>query len=89
MKTTLEDSRGSSAGKSPQPKAVHVLIQGDRGPPTARTTFLSLRGAHFRVLEKTRATVISLTSASTLSLSLPPILLTLQPLSVPSQHVPH
>lgn len=89
MKTMLEDARGSSAGRSPRPEAVHVLIQGERGLPPAGTTFLSLRGAHSRALEKTRAIVVSLTSASASSLSLPPVLLTLQLLPVPPQHVPH
>lgn len=83
MKTTLDDAHGSSAGKSPRPEAVHVLIQGDQGLPTACTTFLSLRGliperwrrrgqlSTCSYLQARRLSPCLLSSPSSRSLSLP------------------
>lgn len=59
-------------GKPPRTKAVHVLTEGNRGPPTARTALLSLLGAPPEALEETRAIVVLLPPASSPSLSLPP-----------------
>lgn len=63
---------------------MHVLTEGNRGPPTAHTALLSLLGAHSGALEETRAIVVLLPPASSPSLSLPPVLL-----PAPPQHVPH
>lgn len=50
---------------------MHVLTEGNRGPPTARTALLSLLGAHSGALEETRAIGILLPPASRPSPCLP------------------